>query len=332
MHSNPVTEPTHVADARRRAVDTATVAGFDESQAGRVALVATELATNIVRHGGGGEMLISVYDDPTGTGIELIALDRGPGIANLEECFRDGFSSKGSSGHGLGAIRRQSQVMEVASWPELGTAVLARITRTGKVPFTSPDLPPWGSVAVPYPGEAVCGDANDASDSERGRTLIVADGLGHGPEAAAAAVEAVRLFKRHQSRPVAEILEYVHAGLRSTRGAAVSIARFDHGAGKVVYGGIGNINAAIIDGPDVRRMVSLNGTAGHNARKVQAFDYPYRQGLVVLVSDGIATGWSLARYPGVASMHPSLIAALVYRDFSRHRDDSTVLVARGAPP
>jgi hypothetical protein len=109
----------------------------------------------------------------------------------------------------------------------------------------------------------------------------------------------------------------------------VALARFDHGEGRLTYGGIGNISAAIIDGSDMRRMVSLNGTAGHNARRIQTFDYPYRQGLVVMVSDGIMSGWTLARYPGITQAHPTLIAAVLYRDFARRRDDATVLVARG---
>lgn len=327
MQAQPIVDVTHIAEARRAAVDAAKSFGFDETTTGRVAIVATELATNVLRHGGGGELLISTYEDPSGAGVQVISLDKGRGIANLEHSLRDGFSTAGSSGHGLGAIRRQSQIMEVASWPDLGTAVLARIEKSDHAKAAS--MPPWGCICVPTPTETVSGDACDASDAENGRTLIVADGLGHGPEAATAAVEAIRLFKRHQSRPVGEILEYIHAGLRPTRGAAVSVARFDHGAGRITYGGIGNVSGAIIDGSDVRRMVSLNGTAGHNARRIQTFDYPYRQGLVVMVSDGITSGWSLARYPGIGIMHPTLIAALLYRDFSRHRDDTTVLVARG---
>jgi hypothetical protein len=244
--------------------------------------------------------------------------------------LQDGFSSAGSSGHGLGAIRRQSRVTEIASWPDLGTAILARIDKAERSSRTdSPPMPPWGSVCVPMPGESVAGDACEALDADHGRTLIVADGLGHGSEAATAALEAIRLFKRHQSRTVHELLEYLHAGLRPTRGAAVSIARFDHGAAKLTYGGIGNISAAIINGADVRRMVSLNGTAGHNARKIQTFDYPYTQGVVVMTSDGLASGWSLERYPGIGFAHPTLIAAVLYRDFARRRDDATVLVARG---
>jgi anti-sigma regulatory factor (Ser/Thr protein kinase) len=330
MLAHLVADISHIAETRRAAVDTATNCGFDETQAGRVAIVATELATNILRHGGGGEILVGCYEDPSGTGVELIALDKGPGIANLEHSLRDGFSTAGSSGHGLGAIRRQSQVMEVASWPDLGTAILARIEKTERNRNSeSTSMPPWGCVSVPMPSETVCGDACDALDGENGRSLIVADGLGHGSEAATAAVAAIRLFKRHQSRSVAELLQYLHAGLRATRGAAVAVARFDHGAGKLTYGGVGNISAAIIDGTEIRRMVSLNGTAGHNARRIQTFDYPYRQGLVVMVSDGLTSGWSLSQYPGIGIMHPTLIAAILYRDFARRRDDATVLVARG---
>jgi anti-sigma regulatory factor (Ser/Thr protein kinase) len=327
MRVQPVTDQSHIAEARRSAVEAATAFGFDTTHAGRVAIVATELATNIVKHGGGGEMLISIYEDPTGTGVELIALDRGRGISNITHALQDGVSSTGTSGHGLGAIRRQSRVMEIASWPGQGTAILARLENQQRPPST--DRPPWGSICVPITGETTSGDAVDVVDGERGRTMIVADGLGHGPEAATAAVEAVRLFRRHQSLSIPEILQYLHTGLRATRGAAVALARFDQGTGKVMYGGIGNISGAIVDGPDIRRMVSLNGTAGHNARRIQIFDYPYNGGLVVMASDGIATGWSLAPYPGLAQAHPSLIAAILYRDYARRRDDASVLVVRG---
>jgi hypothetical protein len=79
-------------------------------------------------------------------------------------------------------------------------------------------------------------------------------------------------------------------------------------------------------------MVSLAGTAGHNMRKAQSFDYPYPDGLVLMHSDGLATGWDLDRYPGLAHAHPTLIAGVLFRDYWRQRDDVTVLVARGAAP
>jgi hypothetical protein len=124
------------------------------------------------------------------------------------------------------------------------------------------------------------------------------------------------------------LLEYIHGGLRATRGAAVSVARFQPASGKVIYAGIGNVAGVIAINGDLRRMVSMPGTAGHNARKIQAFEYPFTAGLVIMHSDGIASSWTLDRYPNLAARHPTLIAAVLYRDLTRHRDDATVLVAK----
>ncbi|HEU4602405.1 MAG TPA: ATP-binding SpoIIE family protein phosphatase [Steroidobacteraceae bacterium] len=325
MRVQTLADVSQVAEARRAATELATQIGFDDSDTGRVALVATELATNVLKHASSGEMLISTYDDSTGSGIELIALDQGPGITNVSASLRDGYSSAGTAGHGLGAIRRQSQVMEIATWPSVGTAVLARIS--AKSDRTGSEHPPWGGLAVPHPGEEVCGDAWLVLDGESSRTLLVADGLGHGADAAAAANEAVRLFRKLHTQAVPQLLESLHLGLRSTRGAAIALARFDHDA-RVTFGGIGNIAGAVIEHQQIRRMVSMSGTAGHNARKIHTFDYQCSSGLVIMASDGLSTHWSFDKYPGLTQAHPSLIAAVLYRDHSRRRDDVTVLVCR----
>ena len=158
--------------------------------------------------------------------------------------------------------------------------------------------------------------------------MLVADGLGHGPDAAEAAVEAVRLFHRFSGHRTPTLLDYIHGGLRATRGAAVSIARIEPAAAKVMFAGVGNVAGAIASGGELKRMVSMPGTAGHNVRKIQAFDYPFTSGLIILHSDGIASSWTLDRYPNLAARHPTLIAAVLYRDLTRHRDDATVLVAK----
>lgn len=327
----PVADASQIADARRRAVEAANALGFDETAVGRVALVATEMGSNLLKHGGGGELLIGGCEDGEDAGLELIALDLGPGIADLSACLQDGYSSAGSAGHGLGAIRRQSQMMQVASWPGRGAVVLARIARTSR-PMRSPaPAASWGCICVPKPPEEVCGDACFVIDSPVGRTLLVVDGLGHGPQAAAAAAQAVRVFQRHHAEPVADILERLHAGLRATRGAAVAVARFDMQRARIVYGGIGNISGVVIEDGATRRMVSLAGTAGHVARRVQTFDYPCNDGLVIMFSDGLSASWTLESYPGLTRADPTLIAAVLYRDHSRRRDDVAVLVASGAP-
>lgn len=323
-----VTEASQVADARRKAVGIGHQLGFDDTAAGRVAIGVTELATNLVKYGAGGEMLLGAYEDQGGVGVEVIALDRGPGLGSITEALRDGHSTGGSGGTGLGAIRRQSRTFDILSWPGRGTAILSRIAAA---PGTARDLPPamFGGVAVPLRGESVCGDAYATHATASGWTVMVADGLGHGPQAAQASQEAVRLFRQHADAAPSEILTAVHAGLRATRGGAVSVARYED-RGTLAFAGIGNVTGAIVAGGEVRRMVSLPGTVGHVARRIQTFEYPVPAGgVVILCSDGIGTSWSLDRHPGLLGAHPSLIAAVLYRDFARGRDDATVLVVQG---
>jgi hypothetical protein len=140
----------------------------------------------------------------------------------------------------------------------------------------------------------------------------------------------VRLFRRFNGHQVSTLLDYIHGGLRATRGAAISVARYDPSTRRVVFAGIGNVAGILARGDDLRRMVSMPGTAGYNVRKIQSFDYAFESGLVILCTDGLSTSWTLARYPGLQAAHPVLIGAVLYRDFARRRDDVTVLVGKWA--
>ncbi|MGG5822694.1 ATP-binding protein [Falsiroseomonas sp. HW251] len=333
MQSVPVADQSDVAAARRVAASAARAAGFGDVDEGRVALVATELAGNLVRHGRGGEFLIQRSEDEVPT-VDLLALDRGPGMADISACMRDGFSTAGTPGNGLGAIQRQSEAFDIQSVPGLGTAVLARLRRGRLAVVQSVNNgASCGAVNLPKPGEEVSGDSWGFVSGPGTAALFVADGLGHGPLAATASREAVRLFRRAPLGPPAEVLKTVHGGLRATRGAAVAVARLDLPSGEVVFGGIGNIAGTILSGGEVRRMVSLSGTAGHTAPRMREFRYPVAGTfLLVLCSDGLLTSWSLDRYPGVMGRDPLLIASLLYRDFSRGRDDVTVAVLKAAAP
>ena len=333
MKSVGVSDQSGVAEARRAATHLAERVGFTETDAGKLALIATELSTNLVKHGSGGEILVGTYEDNESHGIEILALDKGAGMSNVAACLEDGYSSAGTAGHGLGSVIRQSHFVDIGSWPGVGTAVLARVapgkTSPEKIsPNAPPAVPTWGGVSIAKAGEEVCGDAWSVSNTGDVRTLLVADGLGHGPEAAEAAVEAVRLFHRYGGHTVTNLIDYIHGGLRSTRGAAVSIARFDPAIRKIVFSGIGNIAGVLVAAGETKRMVSMAGTAGFNARKIQSFDYAFERGLAILHSDGLASSWTIDRYPNLTALHPSLIAAILYRDFTRHRDDATVLVAK----
>jgi len=326
----PVVDTSQPGEARRAATAMAKQLGFDEATLGRVAVVATEAATNIVKHGKGGEVLLRPLQDDGECGIELLALDKGPGIVNLAESRLDGVSRSGTAGTGLGAIARMADVHDIYSPSGHGTVLLARIWQTRRsMPRRSPLA--VGGVSVPRTGETVCGDSWAMTPDASGACLLVADGLGHGPGAADASREAVRIFhKRAAEGPVA-VLRFAHDALRSTRGAAVAVADIDCESEVITFAGVGNVAGTILADSGRRNMVSHNGTLGHAARTFAEFTYPWTSAaLIVLNSDGLVSHWSLDAYPGIASRDASLIAAVLYRDFTRGRDDATVVVAKRA--
>lgn len=326
-----VREHSQVAEARRVAVKLARKQGFGEEDAGRVAIVATELATNMIKHGGGGELLVSSYDDRTGAGVECLALDKGSGIRDLDASLRDGHSTAGTLGTGLGAVVRGSHLVDIFAPTGGGAAVLARL-QSGRPLHAQGALLPavLGAVNLPMTGEEACGDAWCRRAHGRGFTLMVADGLGHGPLAAAASHAAIEVFLAHPQSAPLELLERMHEALRSTRGAAVAIADVDLDRSVVTYVGVGNIAGSLLSGGETKGMVSHNGTVGRALNRVQAFTYSFDGApMVVMASDGLGTRWSLDAYPGLGVRHPALIAGVLYRDFNRGRDDVTVLVATG---
>jgi anti-sigma regulatory factor (Ser/Thr protein kinase) len=323
-----VAEASGVAEARRRALSLAERRGLDEPVAGRLALVVTEAATNLVKHAGGGEVLLRSLSANGTVGIEVLAIDRGPGLANPAAALRDGHSTAGTPGTGLGAIARLATAFDIHSVPGAGTVVVAQLWARAPGRPTAGTLE-VAAVTAAHPGEALCGDAWAMAARPGGGVLLVADGLGHGPDAHAAAREAVRLFLQSRRAAPAELLEEVHAGLRPTRGAAVAIAEIDPGRAVVRYAGIGNIAGSILWRGGTRSLVSHNGIAGHEARRITEFSYPFPGGaLLVLHSDGLASRWTLDPYPGLGERHPALVAGVLYRDFKRGRDDVAVVAAR----
>ncbi len=320
-----VRDPSQVGTVRRAATDLAADLAFDEHDTARVALVATELASNLAKHARDGEILLRVAARSPAASIELIALDHGPGIANLGRAMEDGASTAGSSGTGLGAIGRVSTGFDIYSTPA-GTAVVAVLAATGAA---SPLGFEVGAVSVPYPGEQVCGDGFAVAQSDGRALVMVVDGLGHGPLAAAAAARARELFQAHPDLGPVDLMHRLHAGMRPTRGAALALAEIDARREAVRFCGVGNIAATILVAGRTRSMVSHHGTLGHDARRIAEFQYPWTpDALVVLNSDGLLSSWTLARYPGLGARAPSLIAAVLYRDCRRQRDDATVLVVR----
>ncbi|HYD16440.1 MAG TPA: ATP-binding SpoIIE family protein phosphatase [Candidatus Nanoarchaeia archaeon] len=328
-HSISVHEESQVGEARREASSLATRLGFEQAAGGRVAIAVSEAARNLYLHGGGGEVVVSGLQWRNESCVEILAMDRGPGMQDIDKCMRDGYSTAGTPGTGLGAIARLADEFDLYSVPGKGTVLMARFLAKTTPGSRAEQQLEVSATCVAHPGEELCGDAWTHIPSANGDTLVVLDGLGHGEYAEQAAQEGLRIFRQYVNRTPTEILERMHAAMRGTRGAAVALTRIDLNQRCVVFAGIGNISAAIVSNGSSRNMVSLNGIVGHEMRKVREFEYPWSEdALLVMHSDGLGTKWDLGAYTGLSRRAPGVIAAVLYRDFSRRRDDVTVLVAR----
>jgi anti-sigma regulatory factor (Ser/Thr protein kinase) len=309
-----------IGEARRDAQRLASRLNLDATVAGRIGVVVTELATNVFRHGGGGELMLQALPGESGAVFEVLAVDRGPGMDSIEQCLKDGYSSGGRTpGTGLGAVKRLSAEFDIHSQTGRGTVVMARIGGATRR---------LGAVCTPKQGESECGDAwRLAFDGEHTSALIVIDGLGHGPSAASAAQKAADCFVAQPFDTPARQLERAHEALAGSRGAAVACAVWNRAAA-LAYAGIGNIAGRVFAPQTTQGLVSHNGTLGFQFRRVQQFEYTFGSGaLLVMHSDGLSARWDLDEHPGLRQRHPAVIAATLHRDHARGRDDSTVVVS-----
>jgi anti-sigma regulatory factor (Ser/Thr protein kinase) len=320
----PVEDPSHVGECRRLAQRLAETCDLDATLVGRVGIVATELANNLIKHAGGGELLIQAMDDNSVLTLEIVAIDRGPGM-HIDTCMKDGYSTGGTAGTGLGAVLRMSTVFDAYSLIDRGTVVVSRISAA------RPQAPEFGAICLAVAGEIECGDIWRIARHGEETVIMVADGLGHGPLAASASRALAAAFAERPFDPPSQCMQRFHDVLAGSRGAAAACAMVDRPQGKVIYAGVGNISGSVVSGDRSKGMVSHNGTLGLQLLRKQQFEYDYHPGSrVVMHSDGMSARWSIGEYPGLLTHHAAVIAAVLYRDHARTRDDITVVVWGGA--
>jgi anti-sigma regulatory factor (Ser/Thr protein kinase) len=321
----PVTDTSSVGEVRRVALLAAQRLGFDETRSGEFALLGTESARNVLIHGGGGQVVIAGMKDGNEPVARILAMDKGPGIADVTRAMSDGYSTAGTMGGGLGAMKRKSTMLELFTGKQ-GTIVLMELGQA-----RVRDKLQIAGLAVPYPGERVCGDGWTFDHTSERLMVLLVDGLGHGIDAAEAAQEAIATFHQRVELAPTEILGYVHDALRKTRGAVAAIAEIRPQEHKLRYVGVGNISAVLLSGGTSRSLVSHNGTLGMMIARIQEFSVEWpSDGVLVLHSDGLQSRWDLGGYAGLMVRHPAVIGGALLRDFRRQRDDASVVVVKAA--
>lgn len=365
-----VDDATGVADARRQAAKMAEWVGLPDRLHGEVTLVVSEAASNILKYAQRGEILLRrTVHSGAATSLEMIALDKGPGIRNIAEAMRDGHSTGGSLGAGLGTMQRRASFFDIYSVPDQGTAVLAQfsaargetwqssasessVARTA-VPvsltaapspqsLTAPSTPSAlaaqalpgflvGVRSTPRAGQDMCGDAWAVMQRDDALWVAVLDGLGHGPLAHQASNQGVDYLRVSNTYETPEALaEQLHKNLRGTRGSVVGLAKISRDRSVLDFTGIGNIVAGVFRPEGVTRLLSTDGTVGYMMHRVRPTRSDWQAGSVYIAStDGLSTRWNLSGHPDLLQHHPSLIAAVLHRDFARDNDDATVVVVKG---
>ena len=317
-----VEDPSAAAACRGAAATLASRLGFPAPRADELALAVTEAATNLHKHARRGSMLLRITRDGHRPGIELITIDAGPGFRDTGAALRDGYSTSGTLGIGLGAISRLADFYDLYSVPGHGTALVARFW-----PMPGEVQPRHAGLVRPIAGETECGDVFGAAETEAGVTGVLCDGLGHGPLAATAAARGVAAVLEDPAAEPAALVERAHRRIAGTRGGAIGVVQV---AGEVIrFAGLGNIAAVILADGARRSMLSVPGIAGHQARTIRQFEYPAPAGAaIILHSDGISNRWEPGALPGLNARDPLVIAAALLAEAGTRRDDAGLLVLK----
>jgi anti-sigma regulatory factor (Ser/Thr protein kinase) len=317
-----VEDPSAAAACRGAAATLASRLGFPAPRADELALAVTEAATNLHKHARQGSMLLRITRDGDRPGIELVTIDAGPGFRDTSAALRDGHSTSGTLGIGLGAISRLADFCDLYSMPGHGTALVARFW-----PAPGEAQARHAGLVRPITGETECGDVFGAAETEAGVTGVLCDGLGHGPLAATAAAQGVAAVLEDPAAEPAALVERAHRRIAGTRGGAIGVVQV---AGEVIrFSGLGNIAAVILAAGARRSMLSVPGIAGHQARTIRQFEYPAPAGAAItLHSDGISNRWEPGALPGLNARDPLVIAAALLAEAGTRRDDAGLLVLK----
>lgn len=324
-----------IGHVRRHVEQVATTIGFDAQEIAALAIVAVELASNLVKHRTvNGSIWVSPVTARGRTGIQLVSRDHGPGIDNISLALSDHYSTAGTGGTGLGAIRRQMDEFEIHSSAPgcvddggCGVVITAR-----KWPARSrPPRFEYSACSRPLGGESVNGDAWLVHEDHLGLFVAVVDGLGHGSAAASAAARAIGFLRGNSSRGLDQIMDELHTAMRGCRGAAISIIRIRLPERRLLHIGVGNVEARLYP-HNGAAFVSRPGIVGVGAtprRRVRQQEWP-ADALLVVASDGLSTRWDLRDQPELVAGDVKVIANHLMRNFGKPTDDATVVVAREA--
>lgn len=350
------------SDAARPVMEVTRLAreiGFGPQEVQAISTAVSELARNILKYAGTGEVAIEEAVSEKGKGIQIIARDRGPGIADVDAAMQDHFSSAGTLGLGLPGVKRMMDDFEIESAPGSGTRVVIRkwleahparsssrllkaLKRSGErrssgqsrsgalLSGSSSDSAGIDCAFFirPCRGERVSGDAAVIEEREGFVFAALIDALGHGPSAHRVAVRGADYLRKSWTSDVLATLHGLHDALSGTAGAAAGLCMLEVATSTVRYAGVGNTVIRNF-GPREARLYSAAGTLGHQMRTPKEQRLTVARGdVLMLYSDGVKERFELEDYPQLRYQKSRTIAKTVVERFGKDHDDAGCVVLR----
>lgn len=304
------------------------IAGLSPKRLAETDIVITEIGTNVLKHASGGEIIIRLVETPA-PGLEILSIDRGPGMADPAKMTEDGISTTGTLGHGLGSIKRLSDQFQIYSLPKWGTILLCRLFNQ-PVATMRPARSGIFPILLPKPGETLCGDIYSWKANAYFIKVMLGDGLGHGMIANQVAQKAAIAFQKSPYNTPHQILTDVHNQVKGTRGLVATVGVFDLTNKIWQFCGVGNISSRLHDAISSKSYVPYNGIIGVNIpRQLESQTVTNQNGKqLIFCSDGISSRWDLSKHTGAFRFDPSILSAIIYKDYARYSDDTSVLIVK----
>lgn len=332
-----VEDDSNIGEIRRSLNKVCSNYKFSDEFACKISIITMEMASNLLKHTKyGGEILFSLsrtnINDKSVIKVIIISIDKEPGIEFIDESLYDGTSTVGSSGTGLGAIKRMSDIFDIYSKLGEGSIIVSQLFYNYFNKFDyikslcSFDI---SGICVPVRTENVSGDLWDFHKNNNGFKIVVSDGLGHGIKANEASCKVIKIFRENIKNSSLNILKTINENINDTRGASVAVIDYDAVSSNLFFSSIGNISAKILSYDNSVTLLSKAGIAGTFKNTIAEKVYSFTQDdILVVATDGISSQWHLKSFIEAKKSSALLISSIIYSNFKKIKDDVTVVAVK----